>query len=302
MLLAFNACAGNDPASGSGWAIAEPMSVARSEHPAVVWGDEIVVVGGLVETAVGRAAVTDSVEAYSPGDDSWRDLPPLPSPRHHAMAAVVEDRLFVIGGYSESGFDAVSEVWELGQSGWAPRSPLPRPVGAGAAVTLDGAVYVIGGSPSSGLLRYDPEADAWTELNAPLASREHLAAVAHDGQIWAIGGRWGGEELASTEIYTPDEDAWVGGPGMLEPRSGFGAAVLGDRIFVAGGEVFSPTVTLDTTEVLQPGGSFESHQSLPFGLHGNPLTAFDGSLFVLGGSERAGAVANSGETLELQLD
>ena len=62
------------------------MFVARSEHPAVVLGDEIVVLGGLIEVGVGRTGVTPTVEAYLPETDAWRDLPDLPEARHHGMA------------------------------------------------------------------------------------------------------------------------------------------------------------------------------------------------------------------------
>ncbi|MCC7358360.1 MAG: hypothetical protein IT317_02725 [Anaerolineales bacterium] len=41
------------------------------------------------------------------------------------------------------------------------------------------------------------------------------------------------------EIYDPASDTWRVGPDMRFPRAGFAAAVAGDRLYVAGGELLS---------------------------------------------------------------
>ncbi len=306
VLALLAACAGTDTGTGtgtpeSGWVEHSPMGVARSEHPAVLFEGELVVVGGLVESGLGRTAVTDTVEAYDPVSDRWRSMADLPAPRHHGMATVVSGRLYVIGGFSEGGFDAVDSVWELVEGSWAERAPLPRPVGAGSSVALDDLVYVVGGVPDGGLFSYDPKADIWAELSGPSSFREHLAAVALDGEIWALGGRGPGEIHATTEIYDPVSDSWRSGPSLNAARSGFGAAVTGGSIYVAGGEVFNPNRALDSTERLDPGmGEWQLAEVLPVGLHGNPLVAIDGILYLPGGSTRPAGVDNAGELFSLQ--
>jgi N-acetylneuraminic acid mutarotase len=277
----------------------QPMGVARSEHPAALLADEVIVVGGLIERGPGRIGATASVEAYDPSEDTWRVLPDLPVPRHHLMAAVVDGRLFAIGGFSESGFDAVSTVWELVGDAWEVRAALPVPLGAAAAVTLDGVVYVVGGAPVGGLYRYDPGSDVWASLRAPSHDREHLAAVAFGGEVWALGGRWQGEMFSSTEVYDPETDSWRPGPSLNEERSGFGATIAGETIVVAGGEVFDPDRALVSVEILGE-GEWEVGDRLPFGLHGNPLAFVSGALYVPGGSTRAGGVENPGTMLSLR--
>lgn len=300
VLLMLVACAG-DQGSASQWTELRPMDVARSEHPAVILGEEIIVIGGLVESGLGGTAVTASVEAYDPDRGSWRSLPGLPAARHHLMAAVVGSRLFVIGGFSESGFDAVATVWELVDEGWNDRSNLPVPIGAGAAVVLDGLIYVVGGSPAGGLYRYHPDDNEWSELTPPRLNREHLAAVVAGHEIWAIGGRWQGDAFDSTEIYTTESDSWREGPSLVEARSGFGATVLGSFIVVAGGEVFDPTTALSSVEELGAEGEWTLIEPLPVGLHGNPLAGVGSTIYLPGGSSRAAGVSNSGEMLSLDL-
>lgn len=297
-ILLVLACSAAGPEADSPWVEHEPMGVARSEHPAVVFGGEIVVIGGLVESGFGDYATTGSVEGYDPGLDEWRSMPDLPAPRHHVMAAVALDRLFVIGGMNGSGFEPVATVWELVDGAWVDRSLLPVPTGSGAAVTLDGQIYLVGGVPSGGLMRYDPEEDRWEELAPPQQAREHLAAVATESGIWAIAGRWAGHVLDTTEIYDPGSDAWRPGPRLDAARSGFGATLVGESIFVAGGEVFEPTEALSSVEVHELGArGWATSPALPNGLHGHPLVTVGSRVYLPGGSFQAAGVDNAGGML-----
>ena len=104
------------------------------------------------------------------------------------------------------------------------------------------------------LLRYDPANKIWTALAELNQSREHTAAVALGGKIYAVAGRWSGVgELTSVEVYDSQTDAWTYAPSMNVARGGLGAAVLDDRIFAVGGEVFAGgTATLESVEVYDP--------------------------------------------------
>ena len=287
--------------AASAWVELAPMAVARSEHPAAVLDDEVVIMGGFVEIGLGQSGVTASVEAYDPDLDSWRELAELPEPRHHGMAAVVDERLFMIGGFDAPG-DPAETVWELVDGQWVDRSPLPGPLGAAATAVLDGAIYVVGGVPDSALYRYDPAQDGWTVLPRPAEEREHVAAVALDGAVWAIAGRWTGEIRNSTESFDPASETWTPGPSLNEARSGFGAAVVGNQVVAVGGEVFSPDEALHTVELYDPeAGEWSLVDPLPYGLHGNPLVAIGTDVFLPGGSIQPAGVENDGRMYRLSL-
>lgn len=275
------------------WGAAASMEIARSEHPAVVLNGEMVVMGGLVLIAGGRTGTTETVHAYNPDQDRWRSLPDLPELRHHGMAAVVDGRLFHLGGYGGTGFVGTRSVWELVGDGWVSRSDLPTAVGAGAAVVVDGLIYVVGGTGSPGLHRYDPDDDTWITLTGPAQNREHVAAVAYQGEVWAIGGRWDSGAFATVEIYDTATDTWREGPSMRDARSGFGVAVLGGHIYAVGGEILETLEVVETAERYDPEtGEWVYITSPPMALHGNPLVALGDRIFLPGGSMRAAAVNN----------
>jgi hypothetical protein len=217
------------------------------------------------------------------------------------MAAVADDRLFFIGGYDSAG-NASSAVWELVDEAWRNSQPLPVPVGAAAAVATEDAIYLVGGVPDGLFHRYHVAAEQWSTLPPPAVQREHVAAAIVEGEVWAFAGRWMGEIFDTTEIYDPEAESWREGPTLTESRSGFGAAVVGKVVIVAGGEVFDPDQALTSVERLnaEPEGWFPI-ESLPHGLHGNPLLAIGGDVYLPGGSTRPAGVANDGEIYRLTV-
>ena len=119
-----------------------------------------------------------------------------------------------------------------------------------------------------------------------------------------MGGRWEAEMLDSVEVFDPESGGWAGGPAMLEARSGFGAAVLGGGIYVAGGEVFDQSAGFEATALASverlDGDTWNASASLPRPLHGMPLVAVGDTLYLLGGSIEAAAADNTGEVWSLR--
>ena len=300
----FAACTGDSPTE-TAWVERASMEIARSEIPAAVIGETIYVPGGLVSTAQG-AGVAASVERYQSDTDTWDSVADMPAPRHHSMSVAVDELVYLLGGFGD-GFDPWATAWvfEPQPNGWSEIADLPFGLGAGAAVEIDGLIYVVGGVPNgTSLYAYDPRADTWETLNSMTQAREHTAAVAFDGDLWVLGGRWEEEMLNSVEVFDPDTGSWSSGPSMQEARSGFGATVLDESIFVAGGEVFDQSngfvaTALETVERFD-GDAWTFTAPLPRPLHGVPLVTVDDSMYLLGGSIEAAAADNTGEVWSLQ--
>ena len=286
-------------AVAEGWQAGAAMPTARSEM-------RVAVVDGIFYVPGGFGGLT-SFEAYDPAGDSWATLAPMPEPAHHMMATGHGGKVFVFGGARSMAWQAVATVlvYDPATEEWAAAGPMPERRMGGEAVSLGDFIYLVGGTGgTTAMLRYEPDSRAWNILPGPVQPREHVAAVAYEGEIWVIGGRWGGTgALATVEVFDPASGTWREGPVLNEARSGFGAAVVGDRIFVAGGEILGqrPWTALASAEVYEPEtGAWRFLSELPAGIHGMPVVGFDGAVYVLGGSDRAGGIDNRGRVLKYE--
>jgi N-acetylneuraminic acid mutarotase len=230
----------------------------RQEHAVAALGGKIYVIGGFV-TATGQqvALITDTVEAYDIGSNTWETVAPLPLEIHHTVAAVVGDRLYAIGGLQTAGFTPIRNVYQYdpGQNVWTRRADLPTARGAMAAGVINGLVYVVGGctGPFCGTSItlhevYNPTTNTWMAL-APLPSpRNHLAASVIDDKLYVVGGRTAGN-TNELDRYDPMTNQWEVLPPMPTARGGLVASVLNGRLVVAGGEM--PGV-FDEVEIFDP--------------------------------------------------
>ena len=216
------------------------MSVPRQEVGGAAIGDRVYVVGGV---AAGESAPNAVVEAYDTIADSWSVMAPLPSPRRAVAAAAAGGILYVAGGFA-AGDGAVADVfaYDPATDAWTARAPLPPPRGGAAAVAFGGKVYVAGGRRDGTALHdfavYDPAADAWTAPPIMPHAREGLGLAATDLLIYAMGGRDGGPPITLGELFHPPSNEWFKEVApLLTPRSRFGLAGLGRRVYAFGGDV-----------------------------------------------------------------
>ena len=163
-------------------------------------------------------------DEFDPRTGEWRQLPDAPRPRDHFSAVVSGGRLYLVGGrntsYHEPGnftafFGAVIpeiDFFDFASGDWTTLpSKLPVPTAAGGLAEAVGAIYYFGGESGQDLAhsetqRLDLATGEWT-LVAPLQRGRHGAgAAALGGKIYVAagsGGRGGGPELSSTEVFEP---------------------------------------------------------------------------------------------------
>jgi non-specific serine/threonine protein kinase len=213
------------------------LPVARTEVASARLGDEIAVIGGYLA----NGSSTGRVDAYSPGADRWRRLPDSPAKVNHAMAATVGARLYVVGGY---GAERSAFVFFRGR--WRKLRRLPAPRAAAGAAVIGRRLYVVGGVVAPGrlarqMLVLDLRTGRWSFAPGP-SPREHLAATAAAGAVYALAGRSGGTNFTTFERYSPARRSWLPLPPVPYPRGGTGAAVVGRRIVSVGGEEGAGTI------------------------------------------------------------
>ncbi|MGH7164577.1 MAG: Kelch repeat-containing protein [Nitrospiraceae bacterium] len=289
------------PQPGS-WTTLAPAPTKRTEVAAAALGGKIYVVGGFNEPGLGnltRLAVSDALEEYDPAANRWATRAPLPKGLHHAAAATVGNRLYVIGGFTASLFSlwqplASVYLYQPETDAWIERAPMPTPRGALAVAEYEGKLFAIGGYDGDGnsaaVEVYDPGSNSWSARSPLPTPRDHLAAAAVGQRLYAIGGRLNRDysrNLAVTESYDPAADRWTRVADLPTPRSGITAGVIRSKIYVLGGE--APEGTFRTNEVYSPDTDrWETQAPMPTGRHGLGSAVVNDRLYVIGGGPTPG--------------
>ncbi len=292
------------------WTTLASAPTKRTEVTAAVLGGMIYVLGGFAEPSLSNLSsmtITDRVEVYDPATDEWTTRAPLPVGLHHAAAAVVGNRLYVIGGYRQKFLalwhpTATVYMYDTETDAWTERSPMPTPRGALAVAESGGKLYAIGGYDGTRnraeVEVYNPVGDAWTAA-APLPTpRDHLAAATAGGIVYALGGRVNqsyARNLPTVEAYDPAADRWTKVADLPTARSGITAGVIRDMIYVLGGE--APEGTFRTNEAYAPKTDrWHSAAPMPTGRHGLGSAVVGDRLYVIsGGPTPGGSYSNANE-------
>lgn len=230
------------------------------------------------------------IEMYDIENGSLRHVTDLPVVRQAPAVAVLNGRLYVIGGkiqnFSVWTPTARVDVIDLvsNQTSTAPSMIKARfPV---RAVTFDDKIYAVGRWAIGDFLSFDgmsveifdPVTNRWTEIkkftNEP---RFDAAIVALGDVIYAIGGNY--DEITclnSVEKFNPATGEWTYVPDMHSFRCKPCAATDGEKIFVSCDD--------ETVEVYNPVmNRWCTLASMPATRMGAAAVAHDGLLYVIGG-------------------
>ena len=147
---------------------------------------------------------------------AWSPIAPMLKPRHAGATAVVDGKVYTLGG-----------------------------IETGGSITVYGVSYPA--TTGARVEAYDPKTNRWTE-KAPLPypidlstrraeGRQWLAAAAYKGRIYTFGGaNLNGEVRDTIDVYDVAKDAWTAGVARLPtPCVGMSAVTFGDRIYLFGG-------------------------------------------------------------------
>jgi N-acetylneuraminic acid mutarotase len=202
-----------DPATDN-WKALAPLPTKRGSPVAVTVGDKMYVIGGSTpgpkETSVplpGTHWALGSVEEYDPAANTWRQRSPMPTSRNHAIAGVVNGKIYVIGGRV-------------------------------------GAAGISAASNTNVVEQYDPATDSWGTVRARMpTARSAMASGVHGGRIYVTGGEFQDSQMMATfrslEAYDPATNNWTILPNMPVGRHGLAGAVVGNRLHMVSGDVQS---------------------------------------------------------------
>jgi len=183
-----------------------------------------------------------SLPLVSAAEDSWVSKAPMHEARSGVGVAVVNGKIYAIGGAGTSGFYAFNEEYDPATDTWMFKTPMPTPRSDfGIAVYLD-KIYCMGGYTIEGAGTdvnevYDPATDSWETKASLPSARLGLQANIVNGKIYLIGGyEWSNGtrmEISSlTEVYDPVSDTWTSKASIAAPVSYYASAVIDNRIYV----------------------------------------------------------------------
>jgi N-acetylneuraminic acid mutarotase len=251
------------------WTKKNPMPLAVHHAMTAVHNGKVYVFGGFSRPGKELAwQPVDNAWEYTPESDTWKALAPLPSKRGAGGAAVVNGKLYVIGGASilpgssdpAIRFDgqqrdqavATNEEYDPRANTWKSRAPMPTARNHFLTAALDGRIYAIGGRLGSTFItrasntdvteEYDVSQDLW-RTKAPMpTARSGVAGGVYNGKIYVAGGEFQNDKIMAAfrafEAYDPVTNSWDGGlPRMRIPRHGFAGAVIGDQFHVVAGGI-----------------------------------------------------------------
>jgi hypothetical protein len=135
------------------------------------------------------------VLTLQPLGTSWRTAAPLPNPRHHAGAAVLDGKVYYIGGQRGHDHALTTQtdvhVFNPSTGAWTKVQGLPRGRGhiSGATFVHDNRIFVLGGEITHGtsardVTAYDPATNIWTAYTGLPVARSSGVAGAIGGTLY----------------------------------------------------------------------------------------------------------------------
>lgn len=202
-----------------------PADEARGSAAVGVYGSRIVLAGGMTDLELSGNRTQNTVAVVSVFDTESRKWEAvgqaarcLPESRDHAAAAVVEGRMYVLGGREQGQENVKDTVFVLHlddtEAGWkVSGARMPTPRGGVAAGVVGKKMYVLGG-----------EGNAATDTGV----------------------------FGEVEVYDTRKDEWASAGSMRIPRHGTYAVGVGNKVFVPGGGVRQSGAPVSDFDVFEP--------------------------------------------------
>jgi hypothetical protein len=241
--------------SNNTWWNCMPMPTERAGVAVATVNDLIYAIGGYTTSR------TSTVEVYCPANNTWWAEASLPAPRGCAGVTVINDIIYVAGGIDAANSPLSSALaYNPANSTWWAIAPLKTDRIWPAISAYNGLVYAIGGQATPGgtilstIEIYSPVNNTWWYGKSIPLQRYAASAVTLNGTIYAIGGRItetpSGDDTETVYAYSPANNTWWKVASMPTARGWLSAAVLGGKIYAAGG--YHVGATYDVNEEYTP--------------------------------------------------
>lgn len=276
------------------WTKSNRMEEGRVLIQAASNGTDIYVAGG--STLAGPRA---SFDLYDTATDMWRPLPPMPTARERFGMAGFSGRIYISGGRSremdETSPSPSDALWayDTVSGDWVMKASMPSERVDHVMISIGDHLYVIGGTGEHAdlIYKYNIVTDLWSTSKARMPSPRRSFGVAYDEtSIYVIGGITNDARVSSAiDVFDTGSENWSAQPPLPKPRVGIAAAIILNRLHVAGGSTPDPAQTFN--EHLSRGleeTRWDHEQELPTARHSTAYVVAGGQWFIIGGGAAAG--------------
>jgi len=191
---------------------------------------------------------------------------PLPEARTEAGGAVLDGRLYVVGGLGPQNQSLTSFfAYDPASDSWERLRDLPGPLNHPGVVSANGRIWVVGSmgplgirlrgfmfarwNPQSAVFSYDPAAGRWTAGPAMPEARGGGGVAVADGAIWYVGGINDALEITN-DLFRLDLKTleWQRKASMPTARDHLRMEAVGNSLFAISGREDDLRLNLATTE------------------------------------------------------
>lgn len=266
------------------------MATARHGMAVDAVGKSVYAIGGSSEVGDGQA--TSSAEALQlPARQiqpaaQWRSLPDAPTARLMTAWAVLDDKIWIMGGLRDGVALQTVESYDPRSGAWQAQAPLPVPLHHAAAATYRGEVVVLGGT-SSDLAQASTKVFAlrggkWVELPNLAHARAAPAAAVVGDKLVVVGGQNAKQLVPQTEVF--DGNSWHDAANMPTPREHLAAVSDGTYVYTVGGRFLSSDKNSAAFERFDPrSGEWTKGVDMPTPRGSYGATFIDGRIVAVGG-------------------
>ncbi|MDZ4716043.1 MAG: hypothetical protein SH819_11290 [Cytophagales bacterium] len=195
-----------DPSTGKSSRLTNIPDMGRLASAASAVRNKAYIVGGYAVFENGKEKSSNRLFIFDSQTEAFSQGAPLPIPiDDHVQGVWNDQRLYVVGGWSDSLIVNAVQIYEPEADRWVLGTPLPNEPGAkvfgGCGLIAGDTIYFIGGAtfaknypPSRAFYkgtidRRDPVRIAWTRAgDFPGEFRYRSAAFFRDGRLYVVGG------------------------------------------------------------------------------------------------------------------
>jgi len=177
-------------------------------------------------------------------EDSWTTLEPMPTLRENFEIAVLNGKIYTIGGSNSSQqiYFSTNEEYDIASNTWDTKESMPTPRSGFGTFVFQDRIYCVGGySTETSYLganeAYNPLSDTWESKTSMPTNRSSMQTMIVNGKVYFLGGAIGYNYEKSETIYSQTNEAYDPITDSWETRTSipvngnFDAHLFGEKIY-----------------------------------------------------------------------